>query len=258
MNLTHSGIVSAQRRMRKNSEKNFTLIELLIVIAIIAILVCVLLPALATARRKALEAGCRSNIKQVYYAEISYSSDNEVMRYDYTRSATVARSRFISDSTFTKYLNVESGKPNYKKSAFFCPGTPNEWRGSFGQYSSYGYPIMLFTTSNSSSISGFPNRAARLDRVKQPSATLLRYEANTALWSSSRTPPTVYTGLLGSTSFSYHGGSVLTSGGGGVHPVNATSSVLLCDGHVSALPSASIVGTSLPPGYRYSYGEVFD
>ena len=97
------------------AKKNFTLIELLIVIAIIAILVCVLLPALATARRKALEAGCRSNIKQVYYAEICYSSDNGVMRYDYTRSATVARSRFISDSTFTRYLNVESGKPNYKK-----------------------------------------------------------------------------------------------------------------------------------------------
>lgn len=240
------------------AKKNFTLIELLIVIAIIAILVCVLLPALATARRKALEAGCRSNIKQVYYAEICYSSDNGVMRYDYTRSATVARSRFISDSTFTKYLNVESGKPNYKKSAFFCPGTPNEWRGAFGQYSSYGYPIMLFTTSNSANITGFPNKTARLDRVKQPSATFLRYEANTALWSGSKTPPTIYTGLLGSTPFSYHGGSALTSGGGGIHPVNATSSILLCDGHVSALPTSGITVPIPPPGYRYARGEVFD
>ena len=41
-------------------------------------------------------------------------------------------------------------------------------------------------------------------------------------------------------------GSALTSGGGGVHPANATSSILLCDGHVSALPSASIT-VPLPP-----------
>ena len=253
----HFGIVPSENRRRKVAGRNFTLIELLIVIAIIAILVCVLLPALASARRKALESGCRSNMKQVYFAETGYIADNGVMRYDYTRSATMARSRFISDSTFTKYLNVESGKANYKKSAFFCPGTPDSWRGASGQYSSYGYPIMLFTTSNSADISGFQNKAARLERVKQPAATFLRYEANTALWSSSKTPPTVYTGLLGSTAFSYHGGSVLSSGGGGIHPVNATSSILLCDGHVSALPTAKITVPTPPPGYRYARGEIF-
>ena len=240
-----------------NRKKNFTLIELLIVIAIIAILVCILLPALATARRKALETGCKGNIRQVYYAEIGYSSDYNVMRYDYTRSSSTARKRFIADSNFTKYLNVESGKALYKRSAFFCPGTPNGWRGTTGQYSSYGYPIMLFTTSNSSNISGFPNRAARLDRVKQPSVTFLRYEANTAIWSSTGTPPTIYTGLLGSTAFSYHGGSGLNAGGSGVHPVNATSTILLCDGHVAALPTAAITVPTPPSGYRYARGEVF-
>ncbi len=257
MNTTRPKIALLETRSLKHTNLKFTLIELLIVIAIIAILVCILLPALATARRKALEAGCKGNIKQVYYAEIGYSSDYEVMRYDYTRSSSAARKRFIADSNFTKYLNVESGKAHYKRSAFFCPGTPNEWRGSTGQYSSYGYPIMLFTTSNSSNISGFPNKAARLDRVKRPSATFLRHEANTAIWSSTRTPPTVYTGLLGSTPFSYHGGSGLNAGGSGVHPVNATSTLLLCDGHVAALPTAAITVPTPPSGYRYARGEVF-
>lgn len=247
-----------QKRIRRQEmeRRNFTLIELLVVIAVIAILVCVLLPALASARRKAMESGCKGNLKQVYYAEFGYSSDYNAMRYDYTRSSSVARNRFVADSSFTKYLNVENGKANYKRSAFFCPGTRNEWREAWGQYSSYGYPIMLFTGSNSSDISAFANKTARIEWVKRPSITFLRYEANTAIWNTARVPSS-YTGLLGSTPFSYHGGSALTSGGGGVHPVNATSGILLCDGHTAALPTAAITVPIAPTGYSYGKKEVF-
>lgn len=53
----------------------FTLIELLIVIAIIAILAALLLPALGKARGKARSITCASNIKQLGFANFSYSSD---------------------------------------------------------------------------------------------------------------------------------------------------------------------------------------
>lgn len=51
--------------MSRKKRKRFTLIELLITIAILAILVGVLLPALRSAREKGRDISCSSNLKQI-------------------------------------------------------------------------------------------------------------------------------------------------------------------------------------------------
>ena len=68
----------------KRSGQNFTLIELLIVIAIILILVSLLLPALGSARKKAMEIQCRSNLKQVFTGLSMYASDYTWYPISYT------------------------------------------------------------------------------------------------------------------------------------------------------------------------------
>ncbi len=76
----------------------FTLIELIVVIAIISLLIAVLLPALSAARATARDAACASNLRQIGFATMAYAVDYGVLP-----------------------VGVESTSPDYRDWTFTLP-----------------------------------------------------------------------------------------------------------------------------------------
>lgn len=64
-------------RLATARKPGFTLMELLVVMAIIALLASLLLPALSGAKQRALRTGCVSNLRQVYLAMAMYAQDHD-------------------------------------------------------------------------------------------------------------------------------------------------------------------------------------
>lgn len=118
----------------------FTLTELLIVIAVIAILAALLLPALNSARAKAQSIVCLGNLKTMGTAEQMYSGDfNDFIAYPIAPAETLADGIYSNGTgwnnrTWAAYLAVyfingynnpgswpHDSKPLKKWQTFWCP-----------------------------------------------------------------------------------------------------------------------------------------
>src|SRR5688500_4889480 len=65
------------RNTHPSRARAFTLVELLAVIGIIALLISILMPALAGARRQALSVKCKSNLSTNYKMLLMYANENK-------------------------------------------------------------------------------------------------------------------------------------------------------------------------------------
>jgi prepilin-type N-terminal cleavage/methylation domain-containing protein len=109
--------------------KKFTLIEVLVVVAIIGILASLLLPALGEARKKSRAAVCVSNLKQVSVAFYMYADDNN--------NTIISSSPSAGDWSWDEKLSEDyiggTGQ------VFWCPAdslqnnwNTSDWRRTYG------------------------------------------------------------------------------------------------------------------------------
>ncbi|MBS1371452.1 MAG: prepilin-type N-terminal cleavage/methylation domain-containing protein [Lentisphaeria bacterium] len=158
-------------------KRNFTLIELLIVIAIIAILASMLLPALQQAREKAKSAKCAGNMKQIMQYEMLYANDNAGMMTPIrSRGPQVGNQR----EPFWFYLLWAYGRGDstaftaadmavqLRKSAFNCPAfsVPNDWKIGISQNRAL---TQYVCNKSESDWDGMIYSSYRLERLKRPS-----------------------------------------------------------------------------------------
>ena len=91
----------AKKQIKTKKPINFTLVELLVVISIIAILAGMLLPALNATREKARSSNCLANQKNIVSALLQYTMDND----DYTMISNNAKEDW--HHLFAQYLGYK-------------------------------------------------------------------------------------------------------------------------------------------------------
>ena len=155
----------------KKSQRYISLIEVMVALAIIAILISMLIPVLARARQVARDAVCVNNLNQLYKFQMFYADDNEnkvyahnlrslwpvapyYRKYDAINRTWVWEKFYEDGKQFMEpYVGHENHrKPAYTNAIYRCPATkydPSSFTGWASGGKTYNGFMDIFYSSPS-------------------------------------------------------------------------------------------------------------
>ncbi|UCD28563.1 MAG: prepilin-type N-terminal cleavage/methylation domain-containing protein [Planctomycetota bacterium] len=201
-------------RLGKQLPKNaFTLIEVLVVVAIIALLISILLPSLSTARGSARMAICATNLRTFGFAMTQYAQENKGF---IPRDYQVQNNALLVPDRFSRYLGeprypliprdqdpayIAQGEENIQKrdemlapifarmEMLQCPSFPKDRGRNALPLSTdvviddqpYDYVVNAFQIERGASYKGGKPEVTKLDKIRNSGKLIYLTEANRAL-----------------------------------------------------------------------------
>src|SRR5713101_7995492 len=144
----------------------FTLIELIVVVAIVEILAAFLFPVFVRAREKARQASCSSNLRQIGLAMTMYTQD-----YDGVLPLYVADWSTVIVQPYLKNQQVVTVCPSARLDPKYQNLPYSYWPVAYGFNGAHrapGYPTPPFTFAGGGGFTGPPGDLATLAKANFP------------------------------------------------------------------------------------------
>ncbi|MEO6908449.1 MAG: DUF1559 domain-containing protein [Abditibacteriaceae bacterium] len=228
-------------RDSKSTFKGFTLIEILVVVAIISLLAAILFPVFARARESARKASCQSNLHQIGLAWLQYSQDydEQVMRFStpgcgntcYWWGGWNGSTLSSAGGLLESYMkNTQVNK---------CPSLPDELLDSKEQ-TGYGYNTVYLSPTTYGPPPAYASQdvPVNLAQIEDPARTVAFADA-AQLYNGITMQASTYLSPPGDTNPPTYAGDYPNFQG----RHNGTGNVLWCDGHVKAFKPVYRSGT---------------
>lgn len=227
---------------KKTCLTSFTLVELLIVIAIVMILIAMLMPALKNSRESARQLMCLSNQKQCMLAEISYAGDYNGAIFKFLYLVTPTKGIAWCESITGGNIAYEAPVYLSSKKTLVCPAyAPNSFDEAnqlLTRWNTYG--MYASGSIGGESIGNWNESILRIWKVKNPSRFFLF--ADTAQSTTATQWYYFYTSGFGE------------NGGIHIRHMNRTNTAFI-DGHAASLDLGSLKDLGITSYINNSLGQ---